>query len=243
LPPDLIEFQRDFAAAIDRPVAGAMAVYRNTVLHGAVEALRANYPVVEQIVGADMFEQVAVDYAGECPPRRPVLALYGERFADWLEKQAWIGQLPYLADVARAERLHVECLMSADAQPLAAPRVREICRQSSTRLTLHPSARFTWLTTPAMSVWLAHQHGFESQLDLKWEAEGALFIRPEPFVTHAHRIGRAAHRLLFGLRLGEPVSSALETAAQLYPQEDLTAVFSSLVNLGAFVDHPSKRIV
>ena len=65
----------NFSAAsrrrLDEPATGAMAVYRNTVLHGAVEALRANYPVVEQIVGSEMFEAVAVDYATECPPRKP----------------------------------------------------------------------------------------------------------------------------------------------------------------------------
>jgi hypothetical protein len=63
LPLELLDVQRDFAAALARPATGAMAVYRNTVLHGAVEALRANFPVVEQIVGADMFERVAVDFA------------------------------------------------------------------------------------------------------------------------------------------------------------------------------------
>ena len=84
---DHASFQRDFAATIDLPATGAMAVYRNTVLHGAVEALRANYPVVEQVLGSEMFVQVAVDFASECPPRSPVLALYGRDFADWIGRQ------------------------------------------------------------------------------------------------------------------------------------------------------------
>ena len=241
MPPDLVEFQREFAAALDRPAAGAMAVYRNTVLHGAVEALRANYPVVEQIVGAEMSEQIAVDYASECPPRRPVLALYGERFADWLEEQSWIGDLPYLADVARIERLHIECLMSADTQPLSERRVREICQRYGSRLNLHPSVRFTWLNTPAMSIWLAHQQGFETELAPEWTAEGPLFVRPEPFATHAVRVGRAAHRLLFGIRLGETVGSAMAAAARLYPEEDLTVVLASLVTLGVFAAPTFER--
>lgn len=241
MPPDLLEFQRDFAAAIDRPAAGAMAVYRNTVLHGAVEALRSNYPVVEQIVGSEMFAQVAVDYASECPPRRAVLALYGARFADWLVEQSWIGDLPYLADVARVERLHIECLMSADAQAFSDPQVRETCRHSDARLGLHPSVRFAWLKTPAMSIWLAHQQGFETGLSPEWSAEGPLFVRPEPFTTHAVRIDRAAHRLLFGIRLGETVSSAMAAAARLYPEEDLTAVLASLVTLGAFAATTTER--
>ena len=243
MPPDLLEFQRDFAAAIDRPATGAMAVYRNTVLHGAVEALRANYPVVEQLVGSEMFAQVAVDYATECPPRRPVLALYGERFADWLETQPWIADLPYLADVARVERLHIECLMSADAQPLPAQQARAICGQPEARLKLHPSVRFTWLLVPAMSIWLAHQQSLDAELELDWVAEGPLFVRPEPFVTHALHIGRTAHRLLFGIRLGETVSSAMAATARLYPEEDLTAVLASLVTFGVFAAPSTERTI
>ena len=72
-----------------------------------------------------MFDAIAVDFASECPPRRPVLALYGERFADWLEGQPWIADLPYLADVARVERMRIESLMAADAEPLAAAELRD----------------------------------------------------------------------------------------------------------------------
>src|SRR6478752_5091515 len=106
--------QENFAAAISRPATGALRVYRNTVISGAVEALRDNYPVVEQIVGSEMFEALAVDFASTCPPRTPVLALYGSEFADWLGQQPWIADLPYLADVARVERLRIESLFASD---------------------------------------------------------------------------------------------------------------------------------
>ena len=68
--PLLLEFQQDFAAAIGEPAAGAMSVYRNTVLSGCVDALRANYQVVEQILGSDMFEAVAVDRHRDLHERR-----------------------------------------------------------------------------------------------------------------------------------------------------------------------------
>jgi hypothetical protein len=241
LPLELLAFQRDFAAALDRPATGAMAVYRNTVIHGAVEALRANFPVIEQILGAEMFERVAVDHALQCPPRRPVLALYGARFADWFEEQPWIRDLPYLADVARVERLRIECLMAEDAEPLTRAEGERLLERPDARLRLHPAARFSWLSTPAMSIWLAHQQAFPSQYSPEWKAEGVLFARPEPFVVHAPRIGRAAHRMLFGIRLGESVGASLAAAARLYPDENCEAVFASLLNLGAFVaPHPER---
>ena len=237
---DLLPFQRGFALALDEPATGAMRVYRNTVLHGTVEALRANYPVVEQIVGFEMFEAVAVDYATECPPRRPVLALYGARLPDWLEEQSWVGDMPYLPDVARVERLHVESLMAADAQPLRSGDLPN-CGPHDRLIGLHPALRFTWLKTPAMSIWLGHQRPMGSELKVDWKAEGALFSRPEPFLLHSPRIGPAAHRLLFGIGLGETVGTATSAASRLYPDEDCEALLSSLLNLGAFVAPSTQR--
>lgn len=241
MPPDLLQFQRDFVRAIDRPATGAMAVYRNTVIHGAVEALRANYPVVEQIVGAEMFQAVATEFASQCPPRTPVLALYGARFAEWLEEQPWIADLEYLPDVARVERLRVESLMAADAPALTADEARARTA-AGLSLRLHPSVRFGWLGTPAMSIWLAHQQAVGAEIAPEWRAEGALFVRPGPFVLHAPRIGAAAHRMLFGVRIGEGADTAIAAAERLYPGEDCASVFASLVNLGLFAAASRERI-
>lgn len=239
--PDLALFQRDFALALDRPADGAMAVYRNTVIHGAVEALRANYPVVEQIVGAKMFQHLAVDFAVSCPPRNPVLAHYGHQLSEWLREQSWISDLPYLPDVATVEALHVGSLLAADADPLSVAQVESLCHAPDDRLNLHPAVRFTWLQTPAMSIWLAHQQPVPSEIAPEWKAEGVLFSRPDSFTMHAPRIGRCAHRLLFGIRLGETVSASMAAASRLYPQEDCTAVFASLVNLGVFAAPALER--
>ena len=233
--PDLAAFQRQFAATIDRPVGGAMAVYRNTVIHGAAEALAANYPVVAQIVGDEMFEGIAVEFATAHPPRTPVLALYGEQFAEWIEQQPWAVDLPYLADVSRVERLHVESLTAADDEPLASIDDKDL------RLRLHPTVRFNWLQTPAMSIWLAHQQTIPAAIEPEWKHEGALFARPAPFVMHKIRIGRPAHRILFGVRLGETVGTSLAAASRLYPDADGNALFASLLNLGAFVAPAPER--
>ena len=229
--PELSTFQRQFAATIDQPVHGPMAIYRNTVIHGAVEALAANYPVVARIVGQEMFEGIAVEFATGEPPNSAVLALYGETFAQWIERQPWKEDLPYLADVARVERLHIESFMAADAEPLQHLPEEDV---STLGLRLHPTARFSWLQSPAMSIWLAHQQPLPIEIAPEWKAEGALFVRPNPFLIHSPRIGRPAHRILFGIRIGETVGASLAAADRLYPDADCSALFASLLNLGAF---------
>ena len=229
--PDLVRFQHQFATIIRQPVGGAMAVYRNTVINGAIEALAANYPVVVQIVGDDMFEGIAIEFTLAHPPRSPILAFYGGEFAEWIAEQPWVSDLPYLPDVARVERLHVECLRAADGEALT-----KIHADIATlRLKLHPAVRFNWLQTPGMSIWLAHQQTLPSAIEPDWKHEGALFARPTPFVMHKLRIGPPAHRILFGIRLGESVGESLAAATRLYPDADGAASFASLVNLGAFV--------
>lgn len=238
--PLLLEFQRDFAAAIDAPVKGPMRVYRNTALSGCVDALRANYPVVAQLLGDEMFEAVAAEHAARCPPRRPVLALYGARFPDWLEGQPWVRDLRYVPDVARVERLHIEALFAADVEPLDMTRLSGRDDWPMLRLPLHPAARFDWLTSPATSIWLAHQGGFEGGLEIDWHAEGVLFTRPQLEVRPV-RLERAGHRFLFGVRLGESVGDAAVATMNLYPETDIGSLFTSLVNAGVFVASSSHR--
>jgi hypothetical protein len=229
----LLEFQRDFAAAIAAPVEGPMRIYRNTVLCGCVDALRANYPVIAQLLGDDMFDAVAAHHAAECPPRKPVLALYGARFPDWLEGQSWVRDFHYVPDVARIERLYLETLFAADAEQLQMPMLAGLDDWQGLHLALHPGTRFDWLTSPAMSIWLAHCNGVEERLEFEWRAEGVLFTRPA-LETKPVRLCRAGHRFLFGVRLGESVGVAAIAAAGLYPETDIGSLFSSLVNAGAF---------
>jgi hypothetical protein len=229
----LLEFQRDFAAAIGAPGEGPMRVYRNTVLSACVDALRANYPVVAQLLGDEMFDAVAADYASECPPRKPVLALYGERFPDWLETQAWVSDLRYVPHVARIERLHIESLFAADAEPLEMTALAGRDDWQSLQLPLHPATRFDWLTSPAMSIWHAHRKDVDLDLELDWHAEGVLLTRPWLEVQPI-RLNRAAHRFLFGIRLGESVGAAAIATANLYAETDVGSLFTSLVTAGAF---------
>lgn len=235
--PDLATFQRNFVKALGRqaPRSGPMAVYRNTVLHGAVEALRANYPIVAAIVDAAMFDGIAAEYAGESPPRSPVLAHYGRGFADWIEQQPWAADIPYLSDVARFERLHVESLFAADAEPLSPDAIAGVdpADWTQTVLHLHPATRFGWAVTPAMSIWLAHQGETPVNVEAEWHAAGGLFTRPFARVT-AHVLDSAAHRFLFGIRLGEPVGTAALATAALYPDADIGGLFASLLARGAF---------
>jgi hypothetical protein len=187
---DLAAFQAGFAEAVlaGRPIGAVarspgFAVYRNTCARGVVEALRAAYPTVDALIGEEAFTHAALDYRAASPPRCPVLSDYGADFAEFLAAQSWTGELPYLADVARLDRLWLECFLAPD-----------------------PAARIAWLATPAMTIWQAHREpaGFD-ELAPEWCEEGALFTRDGNSIQ-ARRIDRATY-----LQLAETLPPAAPT--------------------------------
>ena len=234
--PELAAFQRKFAKAVlaDCPLdpvsrLRGFAVYRNTSARGAVEALRAAFPTVDMLVGEQMFTQVALDYRTEHPPAGPVLSDYGSDFANFLGRQPWTCELPYLADVARLDWLWLSAFVASDL--VASPRPTSGQR----RIGLHPAARFAWLATPAMTIWQAHRDP-RGPLELapEWREEGALFTRRRQTV-HAQQIGPEMHRLLLASANATSVDECLATVSKAFPAVDATELLDRCRISGALI--------
>lgn len=233
--PDLASFQRDFAAALmahDQPAPAfrsqAFAVYRNTCARGAVEALRAAYPTVDMLVGEEMFTQVALDYRREQPPASPVLSDYGGDFSTYLARQPWTSELPYLADVARLDRLWLECFLAAEAPAMPG-------HFGCSTIALHPATRFAWLATPAMTIWQAHRDPWElAELDPDWTEEGALFTRTG-LAVRDELIEPAFHHLLLACAAPLPVADIVSSVATTFPQSDVPELLRRGVASGALI--------
>ena len=243
----LAAFQRRFAAALwAEPGALAIddiagqpgfAVYRNTVMRGALDALAANYPTVVQLVGADWFEQAATPFVRAHLPRHGSLADYGEGFADFLDSSVTASELPYLPGVARLDRAWTEAHLAADAPVLAAAALARLAPEAllATALVPHPSAR--WLnfeSVPAFTIWRRHRENLPLD-DLPWHGESGLFIRPLGEVAW-HAIGADAAAFLDACAEGLPFAAAVDRARR--GQDDSAAAPASwlpvLVAAGAF---------
>jgi hypothetical protein len=233
---DLAHFQRDFVAALDaaQPRNPALAVYRNTAIKGAVDALADNYPTVAMILGEAAFRALAADHVMASPPNSPVLAGYGAGFPDWLELQPICQALPYLSGVAQIDRFRTESHIASEGAALDPAALAAISAEtwSASAVTLHPATRFAWFSVPAPSIWLAHLGVHEGDIAPEWRSEGIILTRLHGAVT-ARRIAAADHRILFGLRVGETIGQAATAAAALYPQADITAAFRDILAGGA----------
>lgn len=234
--PDLSTFQRDFAAALrcsdeslDPSAPPAFAVYRNTCARGAVEALRDTFATVNDLIGPDMFTGLAVEYCRHSPPANPVLSDYGSEFPAFLARQPWTTELPYLADVACLDRLWLESFLATGADN-GAP-----SSSTNPRILLHPATRFTWLQTPALTIWQAHRqpHGFE-ELEPEWREEGALFTR-RGLEVQVQPLDRESHYLLLLANCSSSIDECIAAVADAYPQSDVPSLIRRCVTTGALV--------
>ncbi|MCA1749141.1 MAG: putative DNA-binding domain-containing protein [Sphingomonadales bacterium] len=219
--PCLAEFQDRFAQALlGEPSAlrlaynPAFAVYRNTWRKALNDALKANFPVVAELIGDEAFLALAFGYFDGKATPSPVLAEIGDRFAQFLDSHPVIEDLPYLADIARIERLITEAHLACDGPEKGSP--------------LLSSVRFAWLGTPALTIWEAHCEpgGFE-HLAPEWIEEGVLVTRNSGRIA-VRRIERGGYYFLRGIKAGHGVEEAAKRATTHAPDDEIAAVIEML---------------
>jgi hypothetical protein len=171
--PSLRELQVDFmhallAAApqaavrlIDLPPDRARArlrVYQGTVRSNFEDALRATFPAVERLVGADYFRQSARELQRRQPSRSGDLTRLGELFPEHLRAAHGNDAFAYLADVARLEWLIQESLLAAEHPPLALEALGRVppCAYEALRFRCHPALRLIESRYPVLRIWEAN---------------------------------------------------------------------------------------
>lgn len=213
------------------------AVYRNNVMVGLIDALRAYYPVVDRIVGGEFFNAMARDYVVLRPPVSPVLLNYGDGFADFIAAFEPAQSLLYLADVARIERAWTEAYHAREGRALMAAEFAQVkaSHAAHATLTVHPSLRLVRSRYPVLTVWRMNSGAdLLAPVDFETGGEDALVLRPDADVeVRAMPLGGAAflHALMDGKTLTEAAQSALYENAQF----DLAGNLAALIEAGAFI--------
>lgn len=232
-------------AGVDR--ARRLAVHRNNVVAGLAAALASSFPVVRRLVGTAFFDAMAAEYVRAQPPRSPMLAAYGDGFADWIEHFAPAAPVPYLADVARLERARVQAFHAADARALdaaeIAARLAEPAALPRARLVVHPSCRALASAHAVVSIWRAHQVADDAAigpLDAD-EAQSALVMRDPADEVLVIALTPAAGGFCRALAAGAALGAAAEAAAAGDAGFELAATLGLLIRHGAIVGWASAE--
>lgn len=235
---DLLRAPEALASAALTAVSAqpGFAVYRNTVMAGCIDALAANYPSVQRLLGDDGFRQVARAFVRVSPPAGGVLADYGAGFAAFLRELASAADLPYLPGVAGLDRLWTEAHLAADAPVLQAVAVLGLAPAAfaSARLAVHPAARWQHVDeVPAFTVWRRHRESLALDGPLAWRGEGALLTRPGAAVRWIG-IDASAVAFLSACAAGRTVADAFDAALAIVTKATPFAGLPPLILAGAF---------
>lgn len=245
-------FQENFAGALldaDRPLPAAVtshgarapqkrfAVYRNNVVVGLVETLRAQFPATERIVGTEFFAAMARVYVVSEPPRSPILVNYGGGFPGFIEQFEPAAELPYLADVARLEIARTRAYHAADAAALDPSRWQGLDpgALATVRVALHPSLQILRSHYPIVTIWSMNAGDAEPASIEDCGPEDALVVRPQ-FDVEVRKLPPGGATFLHALASGAALGDAAATAATDHPEFDLAASLAALIGAGLAIE-------
>jgi hypothetical protein len=125
------------------PVTDRLQVYNGGYLARLVEVMAADYGGVQQLVGADRFQELVAGYVTAHPSRHPNLNQLGRRFPAFVRRQR---SLPHRAFAAELAELELAMALAFDAEPcvpidLGALQALSPARQGRVRFAFNPSVR------------------------------------------------------------------------------------------------------
>lgn len=230
--PDSQILQHIRADGID--AADRLDIYRNNLREGFVKALALGFPVIERLVGAEYFHQLATEFLRAHPSRSGNLHHAGAPFAPWLRERFANTEYVYFADVAALEWAHAEALIAPEAQTLTADAFREIDPADYEHLMfdLHPACSFVRASCPVVRIWRANQPETQSDeiIDLASEADHVLVLRT-PDCVEFHRLPLAQFAFFEALGAGDTLGLALERAQVVDADFDVSAALRQLLEL------------
>jgi Putative DNA-binding domain len=211
------------------------AVYRNNVTVSLIAALEGNFPSIRRLVGDEFFAAMARAYARENPPNSRLMAEYGASFPEFLDSFEPLAKYPYMADVARLERLWLDSYHEADAEPLQGAALAATAPEAlfETRFAPHPAARLFSSPFASVTIMSANRSTAEVPAVDASIPEYGLVSRPHLDVTVRH-ISASTHTFLIALTAGSTLSEGIEAALALDADFNLAANLQGMLEAGVF---------
>jgi Putative DNA-binding domain len=194
------------------------------------DALAKQFPVCHTLLGDEFFRAMAGIFIELSPRCAPVLATYGDDFADFIDSFPLARPLPYLGDVARLEAARTSACQAADAAPLGVHELASFasCQWDQMRLELHPSVRIVRSGYAIVSIWESHAQGGDPSTIDSSVPEDALVARPE-LEVEIHRLPPGGAVFISELLGDRTLRAAADAAALADPRLDLITTLSRLL--------------
>jgi hypothetical protein len=217
------------------------SVYRNNVMVSLIEAMGANFPTIQRLLGEDFFTALARAFVIENPPAVPMLFLYGENFAAFLDSFEPVREFPYLGDVARVEFAWLQAYHAADEDILDAGALAAIPEDSVglARFVIHPASWVFHSIWPVATIVARNrENGDCGDIDLS-RGEDILITRPRLDVE-IRVLPQGGYEFLNGLATGYNLEQAAQSSADHNEDFDLALQLGGMLESGVFTSLAPK---
>ena len=256
--PSLLELQRSFGDALEsgeahaiapwivangRAVSARLAIYRNNTQTILRNALRADYPVVERLVGRAFFDHAAAAYIAESPSLSGDVGDYGIGFPHFLTTFSAVASLPYLADVAHLEQAWVSVFLAAEATPGDFSSLATIPPQrfGSLRFAIHPAIRLVASQYPVMTIWSVNQPDHIGNHTVRLDSGSELvLLRRIGTEVELRALQAGEHAWLEALASGSTLADAVEAAFVAQQDFDLSRCLHRHINEASFISYTEE---
>jgi hypothetical protein len=227
---DLLECQRDFAGALcdvgdSARTAGwlagdaslnerRLAIYRCNVAAAAAKALSAAYPVIRQVVGDTLFDELAAEYQRRTPSSSGDLNELGSSFAEFVADADATRSLPYVSDLARLEWAAHRAYGAADADFFDARALAQLPahRQSKIRFVWAAGTALIASPFPIARIWRIHQADFDGEFSVDWSAGEIALVAREGLRVAVRAVGVGDAAFVAASMGGSALDAAVERA-------------------------------
>lgn len=257
--PPLLELQRSFCGALKSgeplgvapwiianglAVSARLAIYRNNSQTNLRNALRADYPVTERLVGREFFDHAADVYIAGSPSLSGDVGEYGTGFPDFLATFPAATSLPYLTDVARLEQAWSHVFLAAESDPGDFSGLTAIPPEQlgTLRFESHPAIRLVASKYPVMTIWSANQPSHIGDCTVHLDA-GAEFVLLRRIGTDVELcvLEPGEYVWLEALISGNTLADAVEAAFVVQQDFDLARSLHRHVIEGSFISYTEEQ--
>ncbi|RFC36592.1 MAG: putative DNA-binding domain-containing protein [Candidatus Nitrotoga sp. LAW] len=139
----------------------AIEVYRNNYRGNLHDTLTGAYPVIEQLVGKELFRLLMRQFIGQHFSRSGNLHHYGAEMGGFIAAFEPAQELPYLPDVAALEWACHCAYFAEDAATLDIDKLAQVSPEQYPDMILHihPACQLMCFRYPITAIWHAHQPG------------------------------------------------------------------------------------
>lgn len=207
-----------------------VAIYGRAYHARLTECLEAEFCVLRQALGEDLFRMFARAYLSNCPSQSYTLANLGKGFPGYLhdtrpaesaegKEEAWPD---FIIDLARFERAFSEVYDGPGVEGgavLSAEGLWTLLTDQDWQVRLAPAESLRLLTFqyPVHDYFDAARHGREPELPAP--AETFLAMNRRNYVVTTIELSATQHALLSGLLEGQTVGQSLQRAGASLPDE------------------------